>query len=186
MGQYGSEISGWFIGIYGLCYFIYRVLDEMDGKQARKTGNSSPLGMLFDHGCDAFSIGFVIMVTSKVLCVDDSNFNFFYITGATALFYFTTLEEYYVGGLFLKVGNGVTDGSLPVIIGLIVLGFTGTDVMQAEIVKGNVNTKAVNIAVFLCMALYILTLFQNVYNILIKQKENPDLGEPVKWKALFT
>jgi len=27
----------------------------MDGKQARKTGNSSALGMLFDHGCDAIS-----------------------------------------------------------------------------------------------------------------------------------
>jgi len=29
----------------------------MDGKQARKTGNSSPLGMLFDHGCDAITTG---------------------------------------------------------------------------------------------------------------------------------
>mgnify|MGYP007072458365 CR=1 FL=1 len=91
--------------------------------------------------------------------MDDSNFNFFYIFGATALFYYTTLEEYYVGGLHLKPGNGVTDGSFPVIIGLIVLGFTGNGVMQAEISKGNVNTKAVNIAVFICMGLYLLTLF---------------------------
>lgn len=28
--------------------------DCMDGKQARRTGSSSPLGQLFDHGCDAF------------------------------------------------------------------------------------------------------------------------------------
>ena len=33
------------------------MLDEMDGKQARRTGNSSPLGLLFDHGCDAFNAG---------------------------------------------------------------------------------------------------------------------------------
>ena len=26
---------------------------SMDGKQARRTGSSSPLGQLFDHGCDA-------------------------------------------------------------------------------------------------------------------------------------
>lgn len=116
--------------------------------------------------------------------MDDSNFNFFYIFGATALFYYTTLEEYYVGGLHLKPGNGVTDGSFPVIIGLIVLGFTGNGVMQAEISKGNVNTKAVNIAVFVCMGLYLLTLFQNIYNI-FKTKENPEIGEPVKWKALL-
>jgi ethanolaminephosphotransferase len=27
----------------------------MDGKQARRTGSSSPLGLLFDHGCDAIN-----------------------------------------------------------------------------------------------------------------------------------
>jgi ethanolaminephosphotransferase len=51
----------------GVSYFIYRMLDEMDGKQARKTGNSSPLGMLFDHGCDAFSVGFILMFMAKVM-----------------------------------------------------------------------------------------------------------------------
>lgn len=30
-------------------------LDAIDGKHARNTGNSSPLGELFDHGCDALS-----------------------------------------------------------------------------------------------------------------------------------
>ena len=34
-------------------------------------------------------------------------------------FYFTILEEYYTGGLFLGVINGVTDGSL-LIVGLFV------------------------------------------------------------------
>jgi ethanolaminephosphotransferase len=31
-------------------------LDNCDGKQARKTGNSTPLGMLFDHGCDSLIV----------------------------------------------------------------------------------------------------------------------------------
>jgi phosphatidylglycerophosphate synthase len=35
--------------------FIYQTLDAIDGKQARRTGTSSPLGQLFDHGCDAWS-----------------------------------------------------------------------------------------------------------------------------------
>ena len=30
-------------------------MDNADGKQARKTGSSSPLGLLFDHGCDALN-----------------------------------------------------------------------------------------------------------------------------------
>lgn len=31
-------------------------MDAIDGKQARRTGTSSPLGELFDHGCDAINL----------------------------------------------------------------------------------------------------------------------------------
>ena len=37
--------------------FAYQSLDAIDGKQARRTNSSTPLGELFDHGCDAVSIG---------------------------------------------------------------------------------------------------------------------------------
>lgn len=58
-------IPSWFFLMQALFYFMYRMFDEMDGKQARRTGNSSPLGLLFDHGCDAFSMGFQLMVGAK-------------------------------------------------------------------------------------------------------------------------
>lgn len=58
-------IPKWFFFVEAVAYFVYRLLDEMDGKQARRTGNSSPLGLLFDHGCDAFTMGFVTMVIAK-------------------------------------------------------------------------------------------------------------------------
>ena len=60
-------IPNWFFFLYAFCYFMYRMFDEMDGKQARRTGNSSPLGLLFDHGCDAFSIGFQCLTIAKCL-----------------------------------------------------------------------------------------------------------------------
>jgi len=71
--QYGTKfenevnnpIPQWFFFFYPFCYFWYRMFDEMDGKQARRTGNSGPLGLLFDHGCDAFSMGFNCMVVAK-------------------------------------------------------------------------------------------------------------------------
>lgn len=34
----------------GVCLFFYQTMDNLDGKQARRTGTSSPLGELFDHG----------------------------------------------------------------------------------------------------------------------------------------
>ena len=43
----------WYFTFYSAtCFFIYQTLDAIDGKQARRTGTSSPLGQLFDHGCD--------------------------------------------------------------------------------------------------------------------------------------
>ncbi|CAD6193327.1 unnamed protein product [Caenorhabditis auriculariae] len=41
--------------------FIYQTLDAIDGKQARRTGSSSPLGELFDHGCDSLTQVFVTL-----------------------------------------------------------------------------------------------------------------------------
>jgi ethanolaminephosphotransferase len=48
----------------------------MDGKQARKTGNSSPLGLIFDHGVDSFTIGLQTLMTLKVLQIGN-NYNLF-------------------------------------------------------------------------------------------------------------
>lgn len=35
---------------FGIGLFIYQSLDAIDGKQARRTQQSGPLGELFDHG----------------------------------------------------------------------------------------------------------------------------------------
>eukprot|EP01083_Nonionella_stella_P047302 126588_1 len=41
-------------------WFVYHTLDNIDGKHARNTKTSSPLGQLFDHGIDALLVGFVL------------------------------------------------------------------------------------------------------------------------------
>ena len=38
-----------------MIFSLYLILDNLDGKQARKTKNSSPFGLLMDHGCDIFT-----------------------------------------------------------------------------------------------------------------------------------
>lgn len=47
----------WAFFLCGVGLFAYQSLDAIDGKQARRTGTSSPLGELFDHGCDSISTG---------------------------------------------------------------------------------------------------------------------------------
>lgn len=50
-----KDIPGWTLILFGVAVFVYQTLDAIDGQQARRTGTSSPLGQLFDHGCDALS-----------------------------------------------------------------------------------------------------------------------------------
>lgn len=45
----------WVYWFNGLAVLAYLHLDCIDGKQARRTKSSSPLGQLFDHGTSFFS-----------------------------------------------------------------------------------------------------------------------------------
>ena len=49
-----------------LVLFLYQTFDAVDGKHARRTGTSSPLGQLFDHGCDAINLIFTVFMTWAV------------------------------------------------------------------------------------------------------------------------
>ena len=112
------------------CYLMYRILDEMDGKQARKTGNSSPLGLLFDHGCDSFATGLITMMIMKLVQIGNSSLIMFPLLATSMTFYLCTLEEYYIGGLFLGVGNPVTDGSVILIALFASAGYAGNGVFK--------------------------------------------------------
>jgi phosphatidylglycerophosphate synthase len=49
-GDIQGEIPAW-VYIANIAFlFWYQTLDAIDGKQARRTNSSSPLGELFDHG----------------------------------------------------------------------------------------------------------------------------------------
>lgn len=51
----------WAHAAMGFATFAYLHLDCLDGKQARRTGTSSPLGQLFDHGCDALAVHLLLV-----------------------------------------------------------------------------------------------------------------------------
>lgn len=53
---FSETIPRWVFLFNAICLFAYQTLDNMDGKQARRTKSSSPLGELFDHGVDALGM----------------------------------------------------------------------------------------------------------------------------------
>ena len=62
-----GSLPDWVYIFGGASLLIYQILDNVDGKQARATGTSSPLGQLFDHGCDAMCFGFIIMTCTVTI-----------------------------------------------------------------------------------------------------------------------
>lgn len=91
---------------------VYQTMDNMDGKQARRTNSSSPLGMLFDHGCDAINAGVFSISLASTLGTGWSVGIFFGLWCGFVPFFFSTWEEYYLGEMFLLPINGPTEGIL--------------------------------------------------------------------------
>jgi ethanolaminephosphotransferase len=106
-------IPSWIIFFNGVATIAYYTLDCMDGKQARRTGSSSPLGQLFDHGVDCLGNLQSISAASAYLMMGGSNW--YFVTQACLQFSFwmAQWEEYYTGVLPHACGKwiGVTEVS---------------------------------------------------------------------------
>jgi ethanolaminephosphotransferase len=57
-----AECPSWVYASWSIGLFLYQTLDAIDGTQARRTGQSGPLGELFDHGVDALNTGLEVLV----------------------------------------------------------------------------------------------------------------------------
>ncbi|KAL9253115.1 Choline/ethanolaminephosphotransferase 1-like protein [Drosera capensis] len=88
----------WVNFLHGLLLFLYQTFDAVDGKQARRTNSSSPLGELFDH---ALAFG------STAMC--GRNTFWFWVIAAVP-FYCATWEHFFTNTLILPVINGPTEG----------------------------------------------------------------------------
>lgn len=113
------------------------MFDEFDGKQARRTGNSSALGALFDHGCDSFVVTFIVLPTGKLLDIGDSGYSLVMVSFCLAMFFFPVLEEYYVGGLVFGKCNPVMDGSIMSYFLYLYIGIFGNSFCYMEIIPAN-------------------------------------------------
>lgn len=82
----------------------------MDGKQARRTGTSGPLGELFDHGLDSYSAALIpIYIFSLFGTIDLPPIRMFFVIWNVFLnFYFTHVEKYNTGVMFLPWGYDFT------------------------------------------------------------------------------
>lgn len=108
-----DEVPRWIFLFNFVAMLVYQTMDNMDGKQARRTNSSSPLGFLFDHGCDALnSVPGAInwAVATGLGFKSDPLQAWFVILCPMTLFYITTWEEFFTGTMVLPVINGPNEG----------------------------------------------------------------------------
>jgi phosphatidylglycerophosphate synthase len=128
-----QDIPQWCFLLAAGCIWIYSTLDAIDGKQARRTKSSSPLGQLFDHGCDSFSITFFVLALSQAAKLDGVEVFALFITTQSAM-YFSNWSEYNTGVLKTNVGQfGVTEAELSALIVHLLTGIFGQDFWQVKV-----------------------------------------------------
>ncbi|XP_063379765.1 cholinephosphotransferase 1 isoform X4 [Cydia fagiglandana] len=90
----------WACLLCALGVFVYQSLDAIDGKQARRTGSQSPLGELFDHGCDSISTVFIALGACTAVNLGEyPTWMFFQCFCAMTLFYCAHWQAYVTGTL---------------------------------------------------------------------------------------
>lgn len=125
-----TDAPSWIYFSFAAGLWLYSTFDNVDGKQARRTGTSSPLGELFDHGCDALNTTFVTILQCAALGLGHTSHSAIMLMTTVAGFYFSTAEEYYTQVLYLGIVNGPTEGIILTCLAFIWSGFYGESKMN--------------------------------------------------------
>jgi len=122
--------------IIGFTQLFYSLLDNIDGKQARRTGNSTPFGMLMDHGCDIFTNIFTAYNMSRLLIVgNDDFFSYSVFFGLLIGFYYMTFEDYKIGEMYFPPINGADEGNFAVFLIGVACGILGQNFLKVSFIS---------------------------------------------------
>ena len=162
--------------VIGFFQLVYQLLDNIDGKQARRTGNSTPFGMLMDHGCDVFTNIFTAYNLSKLLIVgNDGCFSFSVFFGLILGFYMMTYEEYKLGEMHFPPINGTDEGNFFIFLLGVFLSIVGHDPMTYIISSKFSITVGKLIALFV-----VLGGFSTVFNLYLHTYKKKGAKEAAK------
>ncbi|KAJ8941713.1 hypothetical protein NQ318_023309, partial [Aromia moschata] len=141
-------------------------LDGIDGKQARRTGTSTPLGELFDHGLDSYTAGLIPAAMYSIFG-RGAKYSivpfrmFFTMWNVLMNFYLSHFEKYNTKVLFLPWGYDFSMWGT--ILTFLFAGISGHEMWQFRLHNG------VTTGMMFELLLYISSLISNVpvvlYNI---------------------
>lgn len=154
-------------------------MDALDGKQARRTGTSSPLGELFDHGCDALTTVFVELAVGATIQCGHGPLLYIVVLSMLIPFFTTQWEEYFTGTLVLGY-IGVTEAQM-ITLGIHLAAFIlGPEIFMLKIPIFGLTLTLSTWFVFACIVSGVGQTFWNmsvVFNLVSK-------GKAKMWNAI--
>ncbi|KAK4885714.1 hypothetical protein RN001_001985 [Aquatica leii] len=162
----------WTFTVAAVSLFIAYTLDGIDGKQARRTGSSSPLGELFDHGIDSYTASLIPIAVYSVFgrgtafSINSVHF-YFLLWNVLVNFHLCHWEKYNTGVLFLPWGYDIT--MCCTVLTFILSGIWGNELWQF-VLPGDIT-----IGKMLEVLIYGTALFSNLptvlWNVYLSYKE---------------
>ena len=151
--------------------FMAQTLDAIDGKHARNTKRSSPLGQLMDHGCDSMDNFLFCVVLAQSVLFGNTIHTLVVEVLIQVPFYTFTLEEHITGVIRTQINNvGVTEYQFFCMGLLIITAIFGKPLVLLEI-------KGIKLSYIILYTIVVIAIFQTLLIIKINSKS---LGEAIK------
>ncbi|XP_061109673.1 ethanolaminephosphotransferase 1-like isoform X2 [Conger conger] len=170
-GPGSQHVPDWVWTVSGLATFSAYALDSIDGKHARRTMSSSPLGELFDHGLDSWATSlFSLSLFSVFGIVEGSGISSYTFYCALCIVLLTFIlshwEKYNTGVLFLPWGYDISQVTLIVVY--LLTAISGIEVWYKPFFFGYFFTDVLIAMVIGCSAF--LSIPQTLYNIYLAHR----------------
>lgn len=167
----------WVYYSYAFGVWAYSTMDNIDGKQARRTGTSSGLGELFDHGIDSLNCTLASLLEASAMGLGATQVGAFTALIPTLPMFFSTWETYHTHTLYLGYFNGPTEGLILASTIMIVSGSYGPEIWRTPLaglvgfdnVLGEINALDIWVPLLLG-SFFVAHLPSCIYNVVLARR----------------
>ncbi|KAK2824971.1 hypothetical protein Q7C36_018898 [Tachysurus vachellii] len=166
------HVPSWVWIAAGLFNFLAYTLDGVDGKQARRTDSSTPLGELFDHGLDSWACVFFVSSIYSVFGRGESGVSVLTLYGLLWVVLFSFIlshwEKYNTGVLFLPWGYDVSQVTISIVY--IITAVVGVETWYKPLIWNVLYRDIFVVMILGC--LFAVTLPMSLYNVFKAYRSN--------------
>ncbi|XP_077567166.1 ethanolaminephosphotransferase 1 [Stigmatopora nigra] len=167
-----DHVPSWVWVTAGIFNFLAYTLDGVDGKQARRTNSSTPLGELFDHGLDSWACIFFVATVYSIFGRGASGvgvLTLYYILWVVLFsFILSHWEKYNTGVLFLPWGYDVSQVTISLVY--VVTAVVGVDSWSQPVLFNFLYRDLFTFMIVACS--FLVTLPMSLYNVLKAYRSN--------------